>query len=510
MLKNGSESKFCNWAETIYDNVDLKGELAYACFSNDYSDNYVAMTYNPYYPPYDSYPASCLARYVLDVSGQLKLFVWWSYLETWQAINTQEQTCESHSGKKNATWIVSPSGNKDDKKIKAKESGKKKATRIIIVTSAWLALLFVGITVLLRIAKRKDSSPSFKTTEGDTLTQYKLRDLRRATKNFTQKIGKGGFSTVYKGEFPDSTFIAVKKLQDQLREEKQLRAELNTLGLIQHKFLVRLLGFCLEDSKRFIIYDYMPNGSLESHLFQKGSNILDWETRYRIAVGTAKGLAYIHEECRDCIIHCDIKPENILLDAEYNPQVADFGLAKLPGRNFSRVLTTMRGTRGYLAPEWFSGGAVTAKVDVYSYGQVLFEIISGRRNMDLLNDELNSYFPAMILNALNNGVDLLPLVDSKLEGELNMEELCRACKVACWCIQDDEKDRPNMTQVVQILEGLVDVGIPPIPWFFQSIAEASINESDIKGSEAYSTSSTLPTSFTFQPPVSIFRADLNC
>ncbi|KAL1363044.1 hypothetical protein AAHE18_03G122800 [Arachis hypogaea] len=245
----------------------------------------------------------------------------------------------------------------------------------------------------------------------------------------------------------------------------------------------------------------MPNGSLESHLFQSDSNVLDWRTRYNIILGTAKGLAYLHEHCRDCIIHCDIKPENILLDAEFNPQVTDFGLAKLLGRDFSRVLTTMRGTRGYLAPEWFSGVPVTAKVDVYSYGQVLLEIISGRRNMDLVNDDLASYFPAIVFNALNNGEDVLPLVDSKLQGKFSAEEINRACKVGCWCIQDDENDRPTMKEVVQALEGNLDVGIPPIPQFFLSLAEPSVQKGDLKESKDYSTSSTLPSSFSFQAPV---------
>uniref|UniRef100_A0A7N2MC20 Protein kinase domain-containing protein n=1 Tax=Quercus lobata TaxID=97700 RepID=A0A7N2MC20_QUELO len=185
------------------------------------------------------------------------------------------------------------------------------------------------------------------------------------------------------------------------------------------------------------VYDYMPKGSLESHLFREGSQILDWKVRYNIALGTARGLAYLHEECRDCIIHCDIKPENILLDADYNPKVADFGLAKLVGRDFSRVFTTMRGTRGYLTPEWLSSEAITPKVDVFSFGKLLFEIIS----------------------------------DYKLENSDSIEELTRACKVACWCIQDDEKDRPTMGQAVQILEGIMEVGMPPIPQILQRLAE---------------------------------------
>ena len=162
-------------------------------------------------------------------------------------------------------------------------------------------------------------------------------------------------------------------------------------------------------------------------------------------------MAYIHEECRDCIIHCDIKLENILLDVDYNPKVADFGLAKLVGWDFSQVLTTMRGTGGYLAPEWLSSEAITPKVDVFSFGKLLFEIILGRRNTNMLNDDSN-YFPTSVANAINKGEEVMMLLDYKLENSDSIEELTRACKVACWCIQDDEKDRPTMGQVVQILE----------------------------------------------------------
>ncbi|KAJ9671624.1 hypothetical protein PVL29_025367 [Vitis rotundifolia] len=215
----------------------------------------------------------------------------------------------------------------------------------------------------------------------------------------------------------------------------------------------------------------MPNGSLESHLFQKNPKILDWKTRCQIALGIARGLEYLHEKCRDCIIHCDIKPENILLDAGYNPKISDSGLAKLLGRDFSRVLTTIKGTRGYLAPEWISGIAITAKADVFSYGMMLFEIVSGRRNWEIKYDRMNDYFPAQVMKKLSRGEELLTLLDEKLEQNADIEELTRVCKVACCCIQDDEGDRPPMKSVVQILEGALDVIMPPIPSFIENIAE---------------------------------------
>nr|XP_040252715.1 G-type lectin S-receptor-like serine/threonine-protein kinase At2g19130 [Aegilops tauschii subsp. strangulata] len=203
--------------------------------------------------------------------------------------------------------------------------------------------------------------------------------------------------------------------------------------------------------------------------------ILRWTTRYQIALGVARGLAYLHDRCRDCIIHCDIKPENILLDDSFIPKVADFGMAKLLGREFSRVLTTMRGTAGYLAPEWISGVAVTPKVDVYSYGMMLLEIISGKRNSSAScssGGELDVYFPVHAAHKLLEG-DVGSLVDQRLCGDVNLDEAELACKAACWCIQDHELDRPTMGQVVQILEGLVEIRIPPVPSVLEAMAESS-------------------------------------
>eukprot|EP00268_Persea_americana_P062228 TRINITY_DN7963_c0_g1_i1.p1 TRINITY_DN7963_c0_g1~~TRINITY_DN7963_c0_g1_i1.p1 ORF type:complete len:236 (+),score=46.04 TRINITY_DN7963_c0_g1_i1:165-872(+) len=210
----------------------------------------------------------------------------------------------------------------------------------------------------------------------------------------------------------------------------------------------------------------MPNGSLDSHLFQKKSAVLDWKTRYQIALGTAKGLDYLHEKCRHCIIHCDIKPAIVLLDAE----LADFGMAKLIGHEFSKVLTSMKGTIGYLAPEWISGLPITAKADVYSYGMMLLEIISGKRNANQSQDGTIVPFPFWAASKLNEG-ELLCILDSSLEGNADIDELDRACRVACWCIQEHEECRPSMRLVVQILEGVQQIGIPPIPNHLVGIQE---------------------------------------
>ncbi|CAN0903969.1 G-type lectin S-receptor-like serine/threonine-protein kinase At2g19130 [Linum grandiflorum] len=231
----------------------------------------------------------------------------------------------------------------------------------------------------------------------------------------------------------------------------------------------------------------MPNGSLDSRLFHDHDRnaTLSWKTRYTIAVGIARGLMYLHDKCRDCIIHCDIKPENILLDTNMSPKVADFGLAKLVGRNFSRVLTTMRGTRGYLAPEWISGTPVTAKVDVFSYGMMLFELVSGRRNLGKSEDGLPSFFPIQAMNVINENEDLF-----SLKGDV--EEIVRVCKIACWCIQDREDQRPTMGQVVQILEGNLEVGSPSIPNVLRLLLDDEEEQVTLYSSEQSSCTTVKP------------------
>lgn len=240
---------------------------------------------------------------------------------------------------------------------------------IIFVICMILLWMFRGTLLFLRTENKEDQLSIF------TYTQIKF-----ATKHFSVKLGEGGFGAVFKGRLFNNIEVAVKKLKIFGQEEKQFRREVQTIGTIRHINLVRLLGFCNEGARRLLIYEYMSNGSLDSHLFKQSSSVLSWQERYKIAIGIARGLSYLHEECRDCIIHCDIKPENVLLDENLFPKIADFGMAKLLGHDLSRVLTTIRGTIGYLAPEWYSGDAITEKADVYSFGMMLFEIVSGKRN----------------------------------------------------------------------------------------------------------------------------------
>ncbi|VAI08241.1 unnamed protein product [Triticum turgidum subsp. durum] len=241
-----------------------------------------------------------------------------------------------------------------------------------------------------------------------------------------------------------------------------------------------------------LVYDYMANGSLDSYLFKSGGSaakVLSWGQRYGVALGMARGLAYLHEKCRECIIHCDIKPENILLDDELGAKLADFGMAKLVGHDFSRVLTTMRGTLGYLAPEWLAGSPVTAKADVYSFGLVLFELVSGRRNnAPSEKGGYGMYFPVHAAVSLHEG-DVVGLLDERLAKEADVKELERLCRIACWCIQDEEADRPTMGLVVQQLEGVADVGLPPVPSRLHMLAKVNAGAGGGEQDEFYTESS---------------------
>jgi hypothetical protein len=344
-------------------------------------------------------------------------------------------------------------------------SFQKKVALISVV--GVLGLIVLGLFCLWRCRRKIFDAGTI--NDHGSLMIFSFVEIQNSTKNFSEKLGEGGFGCVFKAllPMPGCTIAAVKKLKDLRQEEKQFRAEVQSIGLIQHINIVRLLGFCAEYSRKFLVYEYMSNGSLSNHLFSKRSSKLSWELRYSIALGIARGLAYLHEGCKDCIVHCDIKPDNILLDTEFCPKIADFGMAKLLCRDYSRVLTTMRGTIGYLAPEWISGVPITHKADVYSYGMVLLEIISGRRNSERIKEGKFTYFPIYAAVKVNEG-DVMCLLDSNLEGNADAEQLNRACRVACWCIQDAEDHRPMMGQIVRMLEGVLDVKVPPIPRSLQN------------------------------------------
>ncbi|KAL3633586.1 G-type lectin S-receptor-like serine/threonine-protein kinase SD2-5 [Castilleja foliolosa] len=362
---------------------------------------------------------------------------------------------------------------------------------IIVVLTVFviLGLVFGGFH-FYRKNKKVPESPKESSDEDNFLDslsgmpiRFTYKDLQDATSDFLVKLGQGGFGSVYQGTLRDGTRLAVKKLEGIGQGKKEFRAEVSIIGSIHHVHLVRLRGFCAEGTHRLLAYELMANGSLDKWLFRKdrvGGFMLDWNRRYNIAVCTAKGLAYLHEDCDVKIVHCDIKPENVLLDENFMAKVSDFGLAKLMTREQSHVFTTLRGTRGYLAPEWITNYAISEKSDVYSYGMVLLELIGGRKNYDpAAESSEKTHFPSYAFKMLEEG-KLRAVIDAKLSVDDEDERVDIAIKVALWCIQDDMQLRPPMTKVVQMLEGLSPVPPPPMAsqvglrlyaGFYKSISE---------------------------------------
>ncbi|KAK9073125.1 hypothetical protein SSX86_007448 [Deinandra increscens subsp. villosa] len=301
--------------------------------------------------------------------------------------------------------------------------------------------------------------------------QFSYKDLQRATKGFKEKLGAGGFGAVYRGVLANRTTVAVKQLEGIEQGEKQFRMEVATISSTHHLNLVRLIGFCSEGRHRLLVYEFMKNSSLDHFLFApeeqlQSGKLLNWESRFNIALGTARGITYLHEECRDCIVHCDIKPENILLDENYNPKVSDFGLAKLvnPKDHRYRTLTSVRGTRGYLAPEWLANLPITSKSDVYSYGMVLLEIVCGRRNFEVSEQTNRKKFSAWAYEEFDKG-NVEAIIDPKIRTheQVDMAQVRRVVEVSFWCIQEQPSHRPMMGKVVQMLEGVSVVEKPPAP-----------------------------------------------
>lgn len=352
---------------------------------------------------------------------------------------------------------------------------------MIILTLLIIAGLITGFWYYYYYYKKKEENfDKYYNTQEDTLEEDDFFDkslsgvparftfgaLARATKDFSMKIGEGGFGSVYLGvlEHDGTTSqLAVKKLEGVGQGAKEFKAEVSTIGSIHHVHLVKLKGFCAEGPHRLLVYEYMARGSLDKWIFKNSENsfLLNWDTRYNIAIGTAKGLAYLHEECEVRIIHCDIKPQNVLLDANFMAKVSDFGLAKLMSREQSHVFTTLRGTRGYLAPEWITNYAISEKSDVFSYGMVLLEIVGGRKNYDQWEGPDKAHFPSYVSRMMEEG-KLREVVDKRIDVDHEKDErVLIALKVALWCIQGDVDLRPSMTKVVQMLEGLSPVLDPP-------------------------------------------------
>uniref|UniRef100_A0ACD5YEK9 Uncharacterized protein n=1 Tax=Avena sativa TaxID=4498 RepID=A0ACD5YEK9_AVESA len=329
--------------------------------------------------------------------------------------------------------------------------------------------------------------------------RFSYAEIASMTASLATKIGSGGFGTVYKGELPGGEgLVAVKKLEAAgVQAKREFCTEIAVIGNIRHVNLVRLRGFCAEGSRRMLVYEYMNRGSLDRSLFGGTGPALEWGERMEVALGAARGLAYLHTGCDQKIVHCDVKPENILLADGGQVKVSDFGLAKLMSPEHSAIFTTMRGTRGYLAPEWLSNAAISDRADVYSFGMVLLELVRGRKNRGDSEQggaviaegsgehSVNSAFPSpsgyssamtsstvsgpgaggdeyfpMVALELHEQGRYLHLVDPRVEGRVSEAEVARVVRLALCCLHEDPAQRPSMAAVVRVLEGSAP---PPEP-----------------------------------------------
>lgn len=360
------------------------------------------------------------------------------------------------------------------------------------VSLGCICLLVVGFGLFLWRRQRLRQQKFFDVNDRQheevslgNLRKFQLRELQIATSNFSSKniLGKGGFGNVYKGCLHDGTAVAVKRLKDGSTAggERQFQTEVEMISLAVHRNLLRLYGFCMTPSEKLLVYPYMSNGSVASRL--KAKPVLDWATRKRIALGAARGLLYLHEQCDPKIIHRDVKAANILLDDYCEAVVGDFGLAKLLDHQDSHVTTAVRGTVGHIAPEYLSTGQSSEKTDVFGFGILLLELITGQRALQFGKSANQKGAVLDWVRKLHQERKLEELVDKDLKNNYDRIELEEMVKVALLCTQYLPGLRPKMSEVVRMLEG---DGLAERWEASQRLESTKLKTQELSSSERYS------------------------
>ena len=318
--------------------------------------------------------------------------------------------------------------------------------------------IFVVWCLLLRTRKSSGADKQGYVIAATGFKIFTYAELKRATKGFTEEIGRGAWGAVYKGVLSDKRVAAIKRLNEANQGEGEFLAEVSIIGRINHKNLIEMWGYCANGKHRLLVYEYIEHGSLAENL---SAGTLDWKKRFEIAEGTAKGLAYLHEDCLEWVLHCDVKPQNILLDSNYHPKVADFGLSRLqnkgvlPNSTFSKI----RGTRGYMAPEWVFNLPITSKVDVYSYGIVVLEMVTGKgptrsvhdidEGVEMENERLVTWVREKKNGKVANWIE--DIIDPIMVARCDMGKMEILVQMALQCVEEDKDTRPTMSQVVEML-----------------------------------------------------------
>ncbi|KAK1320048.1 Serine/threonine-protein kinase PBS1 [Acorus calamus] len=306
--------------------------------------------------------------------------------------------------------------------------------------------------------KEQVQDGSSKSGKKKSAKSFTFRELAEATRNFSavNLIGEGGFGKVYKGRLESGRVVAIKQLnRDGLQGSSEFLVEVLMLMLFNHSNLVELTGYCTDGDERLLCYEYMPNGSLEDHLFDlpPGKEPLGWNTRMKIALGAARGVEYLHDKVNPPVIYRDLKSSNILLDEDFNPKLSDFGLAKLgPVGDKSHVSTRVMGTYGYCAPDYAMSGKLTLKSDVYSFGVVLLELITGRKAIDVTRGGTEHNLVVWARPFLKDKRKFVQMADPLLQGRFPTRSLHQMIAISSMCLQEEPKFRPLIGDVVVALE----------------------------------------------------------
>ncbi|XP_052204432.1 LEAF RUST 10 DISEASE-RESISTANCE LOCUS RECEPTOR-LIKE PROTEIN KINASE-like 2.4 [Diospyros lotus] len=424
------------------------------------------------------------ARSLTDIS-KLRQVLERGFGLQWEANNTRCRECVRKSGacgwnSTNGSFVCysGPTGNEN-----RSSSGERTIVVLVVtITAAILVIIIfiylirrrrmslIGMLGLWKKERLDDQNVNVFLRHYGSLApmQYRYSDIAKMTNSFKDKIGQGGYGTVYKGKLNDSRLVAVKVLSKTTGNGEEFINEVASISRTSHVNVVALLGFCFERKRRALVYEFVANGSLDKFIHNdesKSTNChLEWRTMYQIAVGIARGLEYLHRGCSTRIVHFDIKPHNVLLDEDFCPKISDFGLAKLCQRKQSIMsMLGTRGTIGYIAPELFSRafGGVSHKSDVYSYGMLILEMSGATQKIEVAQTS-EKYFPLWIYEHLEHGKDLRLQRITSAEDEDTARKMIL---VGLWCIQTNPSDRPAMSKVLEMLEGNIQsLQIPPKPF----------------------------------------------